>query len=90
MNTLHQAIQDYLTMRCDLGFKLREAGDGLLEFAAFMRRRRAAYITSELALAWAQQPRDATPAHWAQVPEGWVANAHRGTSGDAVPQAERS
>lgn len=66
MNTLHQAIQDYLTMRRDLGFKLREAGKGLLDFAAFMRQRHAAYITSELALVWAQQPRDATPAHWAQ------------------------
>ena len=48
MNTLHQAVQDYLKMRRDLGFKLREAGDGLLEFAAFMRRRHAAYITSEV------------------------------------------
>jgi site-specific recombinase XerD len=66
MSTLRQAIQDYLTMRRDLGFKLREAGKGLLDFAAFMRQRRALYITSELALAWAQQPRDATPAHWAQ------------------------
>ena len=66
MNTLHQAVQDYLTMRRDLGFKLREAGDRLLEFAAFMRRRHAAYITSELALAWAQQPSDASPTHWAQ------------------------
>ena len=66
MNTLRRAIQDYLTMRRDLGFKLRETGKGLLDFAAFMRQRHAAYITSELALAWAQQPRDATPAHWAQ------------------------
>jgi len=66
MNTLHQAVQDYLTMRRDLGFKLREAGDRLLEFAAFMHRRHADYITSELALAWAQQPSDATPTHWAQ------------------------
>ncbi|MBW8832010.1 MAG: tyrosine-type recombinase/integrase [Burkholderiales bacterium] len=66
MNTLHQAIQDYLTMRRDLGFKLREAGKGLLDFAAFMHQRRAAFITSELALVWAQLPRDATPAHWAQ------------------------
>mgnify|MGYP003386891606 FL=1 len=31
-----------------------------------------------------------TPAHWAQVPEGWVANIHRGASSDAVSQAERS
>jgi integrase/recombinase XerD len=66
MNTLHQAIQEYLTMRRDLGFKLRETGKGLHDFAAFMRHRRAAYITSKLALAWAQQPRDVTPAHWAQ------------------------
>ena len=66
MNTLHQAVQDYLTMRRDLGFKLRAAGDGLLEFAAFMHRRHAACITSELAVAWAQQPRDAAPDHWAQ------------------------
>jgi integrase/recombinase XerD len=66
MNTLHQAIEDYLTMRRDLGFKLREAGKGLLDFAAFMRQRHAAYITSRLALAWAQQPRNATPAYWAQ------------------------
>jgi integrase len=66
MNTLHQAVQDYLTTRRELGFKLREAGKGLLEFAAFMRQRHATYITSELALAWAQQPRDAAPAYWAQ------------------------
>lgn len=66
MNTLYQAIKEYLTMRRDLGFKLREAGKGLLDFAAFMRQRHASYITSELALAWAQQPRSATPAHWAQ------------------------
>jgi integrase/recombinase XerD len=46
MSTLRQAIQDYLTMRRDLGFKLREAGKGLLDFAAFMRRRHAPYITS--------------------------------------------
>lgn len=31
-----------------------------------------------------------TPAHWAQVPEGWVANIHRGASIDAASQAERS
>jgi integrase/recombinase XerD len=51
MNTLHQAVQEYLKMRRDLGFKLREAGKSLLDFAAFMRQRRAGYITSELALA---------------------------------------
>ena len=66
MNTLPQAVQDYLRMRRDLGFKLREAGTSLLDFAAFMRRRRSTFITSKLALAWAQQPRNVQPSHWAR------------------------
>ena len=66
MSTLHQAVQEYLKMRRDLGFKLREAGKGLLDFVAFMRRRRSAYITSELALAWAQQSQNVRPAYGAQ------------------------
>ncbi len=66
MNTLAQAVQDYLRMRRDLGLKLREAGTSLLDFAAFMRRRRSTFITSKLALAWAQQPRNVQPSHWAR------------------------
>lgn len=66
MNTLPQAVQDYLRMRRDLGFKLREAGASLLDFAAFMRRRRSTFITSKLALAWAQEPKDVQPSHWAR------------------------
>lgn len=53
-------------MRRDLGFKLREAGTGLLEFVTFMEHRRAAYITQALALAWAQRPKHVQPAQWAQ------------------------
>ena len=56
MNTLRQAVQEYLSMRRHLGFKLREAGKGLLDFVAFMEQHRATYITQALALAWAQQP----------------------------------
>jgi integrase/recombinase XerD len=66
MNTLRQAVQEYLRMRRDLGFKLREAGTCLLDFTAFMCRRRSTYITSELALAWAQQPSNVQPAYWAR------------------------
>lgn len=66
MNTLSRSLQEYLRMRRALGFKLREAGNALLDFVAYMRQRRATFITSELALAWAQQPRNARPAHWAQ------------------------
>jgi integrase/recombinase XerD len=66
MNTLRQAVTEYITMRRNLGYKLREAGVALQEFVSFMERRRAPYITQALALLWAQQPRTAQPAHWAQ------------------------
>src|SRR5271167_4603468 len=66
MNTLRQAVQEYLSMRRSLGFKLKEAGKGLLDFAGFMQKRRAPYVTPALALAWAQQPANVLPAYWAQ------------------------
>jgi integrase len=66
MTTLRQAVQEYVRMRRDLGFKLHDAGKGLVDFVRFMDRHHASYITQELALAWAQQPSQAQPAHWAQ------------------------
>lgn len=66
MNTLRQAIHEYLSMRRNLGFKLREAGKALLDFVAFMEQHRALYITETLALAWARQPENVQPAYWAQ------------------------
>lgn len=66
MNTLRQSIQQYLSMRRSLGFKLEDAGKGLLDFAHFMQARRAGYITQALALAWAQQPKTVQPAEWAR------------------------
>ena len=52
-------------MRRDLGFKLREAGKGLFDFASFMQQRGASFVTQELALTWAQKPANSKPAHWA-------------------------
>ena len=49
MNTLRQAVHEYLSMRRNLGFKLREAGKGLLDFVTFMEQHRAPYITQFLA-----------------------------------------
>ena len=53
-------------MRRDLGFKLHEAGKALPDFVQFMEQHRAPHITQALALAWAQQPSNVQPAHWAQ------------------------
>ena len=66
MNTLREALQEYLSLRRGLGFKLQDAGKGLLAFVTFMEQHRAPYITQGLALAWAQQPSKVQPAHWAQ------------------------
>ena len=66
MNTLRQAVHDYIDMRRNLGFKLQEAGVGLLDFATFLEQREAPFITVELALAWAQQPVNVQPSHWAK------------------------
>jgi integrase len=66
MNTLRQAVRDYLKMRRSLGFKLRETGKELIDFVRFLEQHKAGYITEALALAWAQQPSQAQPARWAQ------------------------
>jgi integrase/recombinase XerD len=66
MNTLRQAVRDYLTMRRSLGYKLQGAGKGLFDFVAFMEEHRAPYITHSLALAWARQPSGVQPDEWAR------------------------
>jgi len=65
MNTLRQGVREYLAMRRGLGFKLEAPGKALLDFAAFMERRRASYITQALALAWAQRLTNVQTARWA-------------------------
>jgi integrase/recombinase XerD len=66
MSTLREAVGEYLAMRRALGFKLQEAGNGLLDFVTFMEQQCASYITQQLALRWAQQPSTVLPSRWAQ------------------------
>ena len=66
MNTLRQAVREYLIMRRSLGYKLRATGTRLLDFVTFMEHHRASYITHSLALSWAKQPSGVQPATWAQ------------------------
>jgi len=65
MSPLRQAVEEYLALRQGLGFSLRLPGAMLRQFAAFLERHGAPYITRELALRWAQQPAHAQPATWA-------------------------
>lgn len=66
MSSLRAALHDYLRIRRRLGFELRADGRLLEEFADFAERAGARHITTELALAWARQPRDAHPHRWRQ------------------------
>lgn len=65
MNSLEQALKDYLRIRRSLGFLLREPATCLRNFVAFLQAQRASYITTELALRWATQPTKAQPSTWA-------------------------
>ena len=66
MNTLRQAIHDYLAMRRGLGFKLVLLECRLRDFATFMEAQGATFVTAELALQWAMKPAEAHSATWAQ------------------------
>ncbi len=65
MNTLREALQEYLELRRSLGFKMRDAGLLLPRFVSFIEQRQAAHITTRLALEWAQNP-SVQPAEWAR------------------------
>lgn len=66
MNTLHQALEDYLALRQAMGFQVRHARYRLRRFVEFLEQREATYITHELALQWATEPRTAQPAEWSR------------------------
>jgi integrase len=56
MNTLTEAIHEYVSMRQGLGFKLVQVERLLRDFAAFMETHGGSSVTVELALQWAGQP----------------------------------
>jgi integrase/recombinase XerD len=66
MNTLREAIDDYVAMRRGLGFKLVQMECWLRDFAAFMDAQGAACVTAELSLQWAMKPADVHPSCWAK------------------------
>jgi integrase/recombinase XerD len=55
MTDLAKALDEYLTLRRALGFKLRETARQLPRFVQFIEVERASFITLDLALRWAQQ-----------------------------------
>ena len=54
MTTLRHAVQEYVRLRRDLGFKLQEAGKALPDFVRFMKRHRGVWwaTASQVADHW--------------------------------------
>jgi integrase/recombinase XerD len=65
MNTLRDAVDEYLAMRRALGYKLRDAGAALPTFVSFLEKHGKSYVTIKLALEWSMLPPGASPQSWA-------------------------
>jgi integrase len=65
MNTLREAVEQYVAMRRNLGFELREPALILRNFVTFAESENALHITVDLVLRWVKQPSKAQPATWA-------------------------
>lgn len=58
MNDLSQYLDDYLSVRRAVGFKLMRESYMLADFVAFMEHEGAVTVTTRLAVAWATQTKD--------------------------------
>ncbi len=63
---LRKGLDDYITLRRRLGFHLDSVDRVLGQFVTFLERKRAPFITTELALQWARQPAKASPVWWSR------------------------
>jgi integrase len=64
MTSLRRALDDYLAVRRQCGFKLVRDRKLLPKFLDFLEQADSSLITDALAIAWATQPRDARPGWW--------------------------
>jgi integrase len=58
MKSLEQHLIEYVTARRSLGTRLEEPAKSLARFLKFLASRKARFITTQLALEWAQQSRN--------------------------------
>lgn len=66
MSSLPQKVEDYLTVRRALGFKLVDHGRLLPDFVDYLQQAGASTVTTEAALAWATKPQGVQPYRWKQ------------------------
>ena len=68
---LRAALEDYLSLRRALGFKLDNAGRLLGQFVGYLEERGIDTVTTDDALTWASLPAGASP-HWRRIRLGAV------------------
>ena len=61
MSGLSQALDDYLTVRRGLGYRLERAESLLSDFVNYVEAQGSSFVTTNLALAWATLPTKAAP-----------------------------
>lgn len=61
MSALRESLEEYLAIRQSLGFKLTNVANHLHKFVDYAEAENASYITTELALRWAQLPARVQP-----------------------------
>ena len=91
MSALHRSLEDYLAVRRSVGYKLESVARMLSSFVAFAERAGAGTITTELALSWATQPRQASPiwlAHRLSAVRGFARYLHALDPATEVPPAD--
>jgi integrase len=66
MTDLDQVVDDYLSVRRSLGFKLAQHGRLLHDFVGYVTATGRSTVTTELAVAWAIQPTGCSSVRWAQ------------------------
>lgn len=66
MKSLELHLIEYIAARRSLGTRLEEPAKALVRFVKFLASRKARFITTQLALEWAQQSRDVQRATWAR------------------------
>jgi len=66
MSAIRDALTEYVALRRALGTKLQEPARALEHFVDFLEREGSEFITSELALRWAMEPKGVQRATWAR------------------------
>jgi len=62
--SLHDRVDEYLRLRRALGFRLRNEGRVLTQFAGYLEQQGAEAVTAEHAITWAQLPCGVHPVTW--------------------------